>query len=80
MVASNGGDGPRPAWYHNLGQSEGRDQRRPEAFRRDRTCRCCPDDPDYARLWQIVNKSNGDRYNAYQAKTTRPIPVIRLTP
>ena len=39
-----------------------------------------PDDPDYSRLWQIVNKNNGNRYAAYQKKTSRPIPVVVLTP
>ena len=28
-------------------------------------------DPDYARLWRIVNANNADRYDAYQARTTR---------
>ncbi|MGH3524564.1 MAG: nitroreductase/quinone reductase family protein, partial [Mycobacterium sp.] len=37
-------------------------------------------DPDYARLWQIVNKNNADRYEAYQKKTSRPIPVVVLKP
>jgi hypothetical protein len=39
-----------------------------------------PDDPDYTRLWQIVNKNNSNRYEAYQKKTSRPIPVVVLTP
>lgn len=39
-----------------------------------------PDDPDYARLWQIVNANNAHRYEAYQRRTTRPIPVVVLTP
>jgi hypothetical protein len=39
-----------------------------------------PDDPDYARLWRIVNANNADRYDGYQARTSRPIPVVRLTP
>lgn len=37
-----------------------------------------PDDADYSRLWQIVNTNNGDRYTAYQKKTSRPIPVVVL--
>ena len=37
-------------------------------------------DPDYGRLWRIVNANNANRYDGYQAKTDRPIPVIRLTP
>jgi len=39
-----------------------------------------PDDPDYARLRKIVNKNNSDRYEAYQKKTSRPIPVVVLKP
>jgi deazaflavin-dependent oxidoreductase (nitroreductase family) len=36
-------------------------------------------DPDYAHLWKLVNDNNGDRYDAYQKKTTRPIPLVALT-
>jgi hypothetical protein len=39
-----------------------------------------PDDPDYARLWKVVNKNNSNRYQAYQEKTSRPIPVVVLSP
>jgi len=39
-----------------------------------------PDDSDYARLWDIVNKNNGNRYNGYQSRTQRPIPIVVLTP
>jgi hypothetical protein len=38
------------------------------------------DDPDYGRVWKLVNDNNGDRYDAYQRSTTRPIPVVALTP
>jgi len=80
VVASKGGDPKAPGWYHNL-KANPRVEINvgPKRF----AVTAVPvlsDDPDYARLWQIVNKNNGDRYTAYQAKTTRPIPVIRLTP
>jgi hypothetical protein len=39
-----------------------------------------PSDPDYERVWTIVNDNNHDRYTAYQKQTSRPIPVIALTP
>jgi F420H(2)-dependent quinone reductase len=39
-----------------------------------------PDDADYPRLWELVNKNNGNRYDGYQKKTSRPIPVVVLTP
>jgi len=37
-------------------------------------------DADYERLWDLVNKENGDRYRSYQRATTRPIPMVVLTP
>ena len=61
------------------GQPERRNQCRAKAFRRD-SHPVLPDNPDYARLWQIVNKNNGNRYEAYQTKTSRPIPVVVLKP
>ena len=39
-----------------------------------------PGDVDYERLWDIVNRENADRYRGYQRATTRPIPVVVLTP
>jgi hypothetical protein len=38
-----------------------------------------PSDPDYQRLWKIVNDNNRDRYSAYQRQTSRPIPVVAIT-
>ena len=32
------------------------------------------------RFWKAVNDVNRGRYDSYQAKTSRPIPVVRLTP
>jgi deazaflavin-dependent oxidoreductase (nitroreductase family) len=80
VVASNGGDRRSPAWYHNLKATprvEINVGRRRFAVT---AAAVLPDDPDYARLWRIVNANNANRYDGYQARTTRPIPVIRLTP
>ena len=80
VVASNGGADRAPAWLHNLQANPaveiqiGRERRPATARVVDST------DPDYARVWQIVNANNKDRYSAYQQKTARPIPVIALTP
>jgi len=80
VVASNGGADKPPAWLHNVKADPsvevqvGRD-------RQPATARVIePSDPDYERLWKIVNENNKDRYTAYQEKTSRPIPVIALTP
>ena len=79
VVASNGGDRRAPGWYHNLKAHDGVEinvaRRRFAANARA----VLPDDPEYARLWRIVNVNNADRYDAYQAKTDRPIAVVRIT-
>ena len=80
VVASNGGAERNPAWLHNLRANPdveiqiGRDREK------GRATIVAPSDPDYGRLWKIVNENNRDRYSAYQQQTERPIPVIVLTP
>ncbi len=80
VVASKGGSDEPPAWLLNL-------EAKPEVEiqlgreRQAATARAVrPPDPDYARLWKIVNENNGDRYEAYQSETSRPIPVVVITP
>jgi F420H(2)-dependent quinone reductase len=79
IVASKGGDPRAPGWYHNLRKNPNVEINvGPKRF--GVTAKpVLPDDPDYGRLWQIVNKNNGNRYAGYQKKTSRPIPVIVLT-
>lgn len=80
VVASMGGAPRSPGWYHNL-------KAHPDVEINVGTTRLAvtarpilPDDPDYARLWQLVNRNNANRYEAYQKKTSRPIPIVALTP
>jgi F420H(2)-dependent quinone reductase len=78
IVASKGGDPKAPGWYHNLKANPSVEINvGPKRFRVT-AHPVLPDDPDYARLWQIVNKNNSNRYEAYQTKTSRPIPVVAL--
>jgi deazaflavin-dependent oxidoreductase (nitroreductase family) len=80
VVASNGGDRRAPGWYHNLKADPSVEINvGPRRFPVT-AVPVLPDDPDYARLWRIVNANNADRYDGYQARTSRPIPVVRLTP
>ena len=80
IVASKAGARTSPGWYHNLKANPSVEINvGPKRFRVT-AHPVLPDDPDYARLWQIVNKVNGNRYEAYQEKTSRPIPVVRLAP
>jgi F420H(2)-dependent quinone reductase len=80
VVASKGGAPEAPGWYHNLkAKPDVEINVGPKRF--GVTARVVmPGEPDYDRLWQIVNKNNGNRYIEYQKKTSRPIPVVVLTP
>ncbi len=80
VVASKGGADEDPGWLFNLkanpavGIQIGRE-------RQKATCRVVEaSDPDYQRLWKIVNENNSGRYTAYQQKTKRPIPVVVIKP
>jgi deazaflavin-dependent oxidoreductase (nitroreductase family) len=80
VVPSNGGSDRPPGWLHNV-----RAQPRVEVqIGRDRhsatTTVLERGDPDFTRLWEAVNENNRGRYDAYQARTARAIPVVALTP
>ena len=79
IVASKGGDPHAPGWYHNLkAHPDVEINVGPKRF--GVTARpVSADDPDYPRLWRIVNEHNANRYEAYQRRTSRPIPVVVLT-
>lgn len=79
VVGSLGGADRAPAWLHNV-------RARPRVtvqVARDRFSAVATvvdrDDGDHRRLWRLVNENNGGRYDRYQARTSRPIPVVRLT-
>ena len=80
VVASNGGSPRPPAWLGNL---KAKPQCEIQVGRRkfDAVARATlPDDADYARRWQIVDKVNKGRYTAYQKMTKRPIAIVEITP
>ena len=80
LVASNHGYDHPPAWLLNIRADPavvvqvGR--RRAPAMARVVDA----DDPDYLRLWTLVNDTNHQRYARYQLRTPRPIPVVVVTP
>jgi deazaflavin-dependent oxidoreductase (nitroreductase family) len=80
VVASNGGARRSPGWYHNLRKSPDVEiqvgTKRIPAHARP----VLPGDPDRDRYWKVVNDHNRNRYRAYQKATSRPIPIIALTP
>ena len=80
LVASNGGDDRPPGWLFNV-------RAKPEVeiqlaqTKMAGTARVLePGDHDYERLWRLVNDNNHHRYDGYQSKTSRPIPLIVVSP
>jgi F420H(2)-dependent quinone reductase len=80
VVASLGGSDEPPAWLHNVRAEPavevqvGRRRFLAMAAVVERG------DSGYDRLWRAVNDVNRGRYDRYQSKTARPIPLVRLTP
>jgi deazaflavin-dependent oxidoreductase (nitroreductase family) len=80
LVPSNGGADRPPAWQHNL-RANPSVEIQIARERRSATARVIEStDPDYDRVWKVVNDNNQDRYTAYQRETSRPIPVVVITP
>jgi F420H(2)-dependent quinone reductase len=80
LVASNGGDDRAPAWLFNV-RAKPEVQIQVAQAKMPGTARVLePGDEDYERLWRLVNDNNHDRYDGYQSKTTRPIPLIVVSP
>jgi deazaflavin-dependent oxidoreductase (nitroreductase family) len=80
VVASKGGDPHAPGWLFNL-TAQPNVQVQVGRERRSATARVVAhDDPDFERLWRLVNDNNSGRYDGYQSKTERQISVVVLTP
>ena len=78
VVASKGGAPEAPGWLYNVKAKPeveiqvGRERRPGVARVVERGA------PDFDRQWRIVNENNGDRYDAYQKKTDRSIPIVAI--
>jgi F420H(2)-dependent quinone reductase len=80
VVASMGGAPKSPGWYFNL-KAEPDAEIQVGTRHVPVTARfVLPGDPDRDRLWELVNRNNGNRYANYQTLTDRPIPIVVLTP
>jgi deazaflavin-dependent oxidoreductase (nitroreductase family) len=80
VVASNGGADRHPAWLHNLRANPNVEVQIGRNRRQGKARIIEPSNADYERMWKVVNEHNRDRYVAYQKKTSRPIPVVAITP
>jgi F420H(2)-dependent quinone reductase len=80
VVASVGGADHHPGWLFNLRANPDVEIQVGRERQPARARELGPSDPDYARLWKVVNDGNRGRYDEYQTKTSRSIPVVVLTP
>lgn len=79
VVASKGGADVSPGWFFNAKANPDVEVQFGRARRKAKAEPIEKGDPDYDRLWALTNQKNGNRYNDYQGKTSRPIPLLRLT-
>jgi F420H(2)-dependent quinone reductase len=80
VVGSKGGADVSPGWFFNAKANPEVDIQFGRRRSKAKAEPIMKGDPDYDRLWALTNKNNGNRYNSYQSKTSRPIPLLRLTP
>lgn len=79
VVASKGGSDQAPGWLHNLRRDSSPEVQLGRKHHRASAAIIGGDDPDYARVWKIVNEGNSHRFEEYQTRTNRQIPVVALT-
>ena len=78
VVASNSGYDDDPGWLHNLRTNPdvevqvGREHIAARATVIEST------NLEYPRLWDRMNESVHGRYDVYQSKTARPIPIVSI--
>jgi F420H(2)-dependent quinone reductase len=78
VVASNGGQDQPPAWLHNV-RADPEVEIQVGRRRAAGSARIVEaGDPDYPRLWRLVNEVNHGRYDGYQRLTERPIALVVL--
>jgi len=80
VVASNGGQDRPPGWLFNVGAAPAVSIQVGTEHLQATARVVEAGDPDYDRLWRLVNANNHNRYGAYQTKTKRPIPLVVVTP
>ena len=80
LVASNFGLDQPPAWFQNV-RADPAVEVQVARRRATATARVVvPGDAGYDRLWRLANARNHGRYDAYQRHTSRPIPLVVVSP
>jgi deazaflavin-dependent oxidoreductase (nitroreductase family) len=80
LVASNGGSDKPPGWLFNV-KADPACVLQLKTAKHPATAHVVePGTEDYDRLWELANANNRDRFKGYQTKTSRPIPLVVVTP
>jgi len=80
VVASNGGSPAPPEWLRNLQADPGAEVWVARRRWHVTATILARGDAAYGELWRRVNEVNRGRYDRYQARTSRPIPLVVLAP
>jgi F420H(2)-dependent quinone reductase len=80
LAASNDGKYQSPAWFLNLCANPKVELQIGRRRQAGTASVIEPSDPDYQRLWEAMNRTNNRRYDTYQSKTSRPIPLVSIMP
>ena len=80
LVASNGASTTRPAGTSTRARSRRWRSRWASRSSLERLGSLDQGDGDYERLWKLANDNNHARYDAYQKMTSRPIPLVVVSP
>ncbi len=80
VTASNGGSPRPPGWLANLKAQPDCEIQVGRHKIPVHARATYPDDTEYARHWELVDKVNQGRYTQYQKQTERPISVVVLSP
>lgn len=79
IAASNSGADKPPAWFNNLQANAAVELQVGRLHLAGQARAIDASDPEYSRMWGLINDTINGRLDAYQAKTSRPIPLVALT-
>ena len=80
LVASNGGSDEDPYWFHNIEQQPAVTVRVGKDVIAGTAEIMMPGERHYDQRFSLINAKFGGRYYHYQANTSRPIPLVVITP
>lgn len=78
LAASNDGKDQAPAWFLNLCANPHVEVQIGREHFQGTASVINAYDSEYPRLWELINQTNNRRYDAYQSKTSRSIPLVAI--